>query len=297
MRSPKRRTSAQIIVMACSLLYLIVFVLMLVLHPGSRRFYQDFHNGAQIFPPLFATVCAMVYGGKGQHSSLSQRMAWLFIGLGSFYWALGQLTWTYYESIRAVEVPYPGLADAGYLVAYPCLAVGVMLLVCGSAPVDLTSLLRSASLLLTSALAVGGAGVLLWYFLMQPLWLQPSDPVEKVIGLAYPLCDMVALFSAAILVQMAIAMRRRILRCSLGLLAGGLVLLALGDAIFTYYNLKEIYQTGSWFDWMFSLGWLLIGYAALLLLWYEARFPTHRPLWRYRRHYQQRYKLSPGAPG
>ena len=46
----------------------------------------------------------------------------------SLSFALGQITWTYYESIRGIEVPFPGWADAGYLGTYPFLIAGVVLL-------------------------------------------------------------------------------------------------------------------------------------------------------------------------
>ena len=47
------------------------------------------------------------------------------------------------------------------------------------------------------------------------------------------------------------------------------LLVALADTLFNYYNLTEQgYQTGSWFDWGWSFGWLFVGYASLSALWW-----------------------------
>ncbi|MDF2441402.1 MAG: hypothetical protein JWN98_2386, partial [Abditibacteriota bacterium] len=44
---------------ALSIVYVIVFVIMLVWHPGSEVFYKDFFNTYQIIPPFFAGVCGV----------------------------------------------------------------------------------------------------------------------------------------------------------------------------------------------------------------------------------------------
>ena len=42
-------------------------------------------------------------------------------------WGIGQAIWTWYEVVLDQEVPYPGLADVGYLGAVPFLLAGVLL--------------------------------------------------------------------------------------------------------------------------------------------------------------------------
>ena len=44
------------------------------------------------------------------------------VGAGVFAWGLGQAVWTYYEVWLGAEVPFPSLADAGYL-TFPLLAI------------------------------------------------------------------------------------------------------------------------------------------------------------------------------
>ena len=119
---------AQRAVVARSVLYAAVFVVMLILRPGSRTFYDAFFNTYQIFPPLFAGLCGVAYARHGRHLNASRQMGWLLIGAGCLSYAVGQSTWTYYESVRGVEVPFPGWADVGYLGVFPFLLSGVILL-------------------------------------------------------------------------------------------------------------------------------------------------------------------------
>src|SRR3954468_12778677 len=76
-------------VLALSGLYALVFALMLLIHPGSDRFYTDFNNTYQILAPLFAAVCGITYSYKGSHASRTARIAWLLIGLAALSFAIG----------------------------------------------------------------------------------------------------------------------------------------------------------------------------------------------------------------
>src|SRR4051794_12694760 len=58
----------------------------------------------------------------------SERWTWLAFGLGLAAWTAGDSYWTVAYS-NPSQAPYPSLADAGYLLAYPCMYVGVLLLV------------------------------------------------------------------------------------------------------------------------------------------------------------------------
>lgn len=245
---------------------------MLVVQPGSAQFYTDFNNTYQILPPLFAALCGISYARSGVLRSRSSRLGWLLIGLGALSFTIGQSAWTLYESVwRVPELPSPGPADLGYVGAYPLLIGGIVLLF-GSMPIA-----GRARLLLDSALAASGVAVLSWYFVVAKLWNNPDVTIlGKLISVAYPLGDVAVLLCAIILLSGPTTDRS--LRRSLAFLASGVILLAIADTAFTFYSLNGIYQTGSWFDWGWSFGWLLIGYASLLPLWWPLpAAPSTRP--------------------
>ena len=59
-----------------------------------------------------------------------RRGAWIAFGIGLAFWAGGDFYWTLvYTGVD--DVPYPSLADVGYLAALPCFYVGIVLLIKG----------------------------------------------------------------------------------------------------------------------------------------------------------------------
>jgi diguanylate cyclase (GGDEF)-like protein len=244
-----------------SLAYASFFIYMLIARPGSRHFYQAFFNIYQIAPPLFAGICGLICHWFGVHSNPIRRVGWLLIGLGCLSWAGGQATWTYLETIRGIEVPFPSWADAGYLGGYPLLIAGVLLLF-GSMPIA-----GRARQLLDNAIAASSVGLLSWYFIVQRQWHQSDvSLVGKCISVAYPLGDIAALFGAVVLLSSAVS--NRVLRRPLYFLATGIVLFTFFDTSFTLMSLNGTYETGSWSDWTVSFGWLLIGYSFLTKIWW-----------------------------
>lgn len=243
-------------------LYAGIFLLMLAIHPGTDQFYTDFNNSYQILAPAFAAVCGFAYAWSGNHQSKTTRWGWFLIGGGALSFAVGQSTWTLYESVlRVPELPSPGPADIGYLGAYPLLIAGVVLLFGGM------RIAGRARLVLDSVSVTSSVALLSWYFLVAQLWHNPDVTLlSKLISVAYPLGDVAVLLCAMILFHGARSDDG--LRRSLVFLASGIVLLAFADTAYTYYNLHNAYETGSWFDWGWSFGWILIGYASLASLWW-----------------------------
>jgi hypothetical protein len=65
--------------------------------------------------PTAALAAAVACGWRAR--GLHGRIAWSWglIGAGVLSWGLGQAVWTLYESVLGIEVPFPSLADVGYL--------------------------------------------------------------------------------------------------------------------------------------------------------------------------------------
>lgn len=247
-----------------TMLYAAIFIGVLVLRPGSKQFYHAFFNIYQIVPPLFAGVCGLICFRSGYHLNPTRRVGWLVIAFACLSFAAGQTTWTYLETIRGIEVPFPSAADVGYLANYVFLLAGVLLLF-GSMPT-----VGRARQLLDSAIAASSLGVLSWYFIVERLWQQSDVPlVGKLISVAYPLGDIAALFGAVVLLSTASA--NKSLRRSLYFLGVGILLFTFFDTSFTWMSLNGTYETGSWSDWTVSFGWLMIGYAFLTRIWWVKR--------------------------
>ena len=285
-----QRSLPQKIIVCGTLLYMVIFIAMLTLHPGRsefeaffarygtayanaeaakvvwqsyRNFYTTFHNSYQILAPFFACLCALFYGLRGRHQTTTTRVGWYIIAASCFAFALGQTLWTYYESVLQLEtIPYPGPPDIGYASAGPLMVIGITFLF-GSMPIA-----GRARHLLDSAIAASGVGILIWYFIASQ-WIArietSQQPLEMVLSAAYPLADVASLFSALTLLSAAI--HHADLRRSALMLGIGVLLLGFADSLFSYHNLDDTYYTGSWFDWGWSFGWLCVAYAALWPHW------------------------------
>lgn len=277
----RRLTGVQKFILSATLVYAVVFLFVLFLHPGSERYYRAFYhldsteakkwavsgeftykgffNFYQALAPIFAGLCTFLLA---RSVTPARRPGWFVISAACFFFTLGQLRWAYVETVLQQELVSPGLHDLGFVGSCLLLPLGVLLLF-GSMRIT-----GRARLIMDSAIAASSFGALSWYFVVHPLWNsnQNKPLINKVLLIIPPLTDVMALFCASVLVNAAFVggtMKR-----SSWLLTIGLALLAFADSAYNYYALQESYQTGSWFDWTYSFGWLSIGWAALTpLLW------------------------------
>src|SRR5712692_654306 len=54
-----------------------------------------------------------------------EHLGWTLMSISTGLWAAGELVWSYYEVWQQVTVPYPSLADAGFLGAVPFAIGGI----------------------------------------------------------------------------------------------------------------------------------------------------------------------------
>jgi diguanylate cyclase (GGDEF)-like protein len=181
------------------------------------------------------------------------RAAWSAVGMGLLCWAAGDLYWTL-ALADDKRVPYPSLADAGYLAALPCFYVGIALLVKR----------RIGHFTAANWLdgAIGGlAAASLATALLAPalVGLTHGDPAAVLTNLAYPLGD-------TLLISVALgAFVVSGFRGSGGLLGiiAGLIVWTLADGIYLYQEATSNYY-GGWLDELWLLGAVLIAAAVAL---------------------------------
>jgi two-component system, cell cycle response regulator len=194
------------------------------------------------------------------HAALvrDQRPAWVAFGLGLLSWTVGDLYWTLVYS-NAAKVPYPSLADVGYLAALPCFYVGIALLIKQ----------RIGHFTAASWLdgAIGGlAAAALGFALLGPalVGLTNGNAPAVLTNLAYPLGDILLIsFILGALVVSGLRGAGAFLA-----IAAGLITWTLGDGIYLYLEATSSYD-GGWLDELWLIGAVLIAGGAALTL-------THR---------------------
>ncbi|MFF5231750.1 putative bifunctional diguanylate cyclase/phosphodiesterase [Dactylosporangium sp. NPDC000521] len=169
-----------------------------------------------------------------------ERLAWCLFAAGTLLWAGGDAVYSYYEHALRQD-PFPSVADALYLAAYPLLAAGVFVLVRQRA-------VRSRAAVLDASIVATGAGLVLWTFVMQPIAHDGSVGVgTRVAALAYPAFDALLL---AMLARLFVSGAVR--DTGIGLLAASLAVVTCADVGYSIVTSYTSYDGG-----LVDAGWLL----------------------------------------
>ena len=189
----------------------------------------------------------------------SQRV-WGCFAVSMASWGSGQAVWTWYEQIGGRDLPFPSIADVGYLLAVPFAVAGLLLLPSGPgarhgrARVLLDGMVIAASVLFIS-----------WELVLErSLNDTYEDWLTHVIGLAYPVGDVIVITVA--LSMLSRSWRgARLAPTTLLMVLGATVFIAMADTGFFYLGMDGRYVSGHPVD----IAW----YAGFALLYLAARRP------------------------
>jgi diguanylate cyclase (GGDEF)-like protein len=174
----------------------------------------------------------------------SDRVAWVCVAAGVLLWGLGDVYYTFVLEQRA-EIPFPSLADAGYLGFYLPAYIGVGLLV-REHVVGFVRSLWLDGLIAGLTVAAIASGVVV-ELVLRSLGPHPGLHAAVATNLAYPLGDTLLL---AIVIGLASLSGWRLNRTWL-LVAGGFLLFAIADSVYLVRVATNTYTYGSLLD----LGW------------------------------------------
>ncbi|MEU4623400.1 bifunctional diguanylate cyclase/phosphodiesterase [Actinoplanes sp. NPDC023801] len=179
-----------------------------------------------------------------------QPVAWILFAVGQILSVCGDFVWWYLQNVMDVE-PYPSVADVFYLLMYPPLIGGLLLL------------LRwwrgnESGGVIDAAMAAVGLSLVLWVFVLHPVATDDSVSIlERVVSTAYPALDLLLLVMVARLLMGGGARTP-----SADLLGGAAGLLLVADVGFSVASLHFDYE-GRGFDWAWLLSYVLWAAAAL----------------------------------
>jgi serine phosphatase RsbU (regulator of sigma subunit) len=151
--------------------------------------------------------------------------------------------------------PFPSLADVGFLIEYPFLLLGILLLPARPIPVaSRTRVVLDGLMIMTAAVTFS------WYFILGPVIQQGTETaLAKIVSASYPLADIVLI---ACLVILALRPGEHALRRAVYVLALGLGSLVVVDSVYSYQTLNEAYVTGTILDVGWPVAYMLIGLGA-----------------------------------
>lgn len=235
--------------MACFTVYLAGYIIWLFFGWGDEQDRVLINDSLAAVVPLFSVVMGL---RASQNRSLDQRTrrSWLLIALSFASLAAGDIAWLYYEVILGTS-PFPSLADAAYLSFFPFLIWGLL-----SFPSIQHNTTERIKFWLDSAIIMVGATMMIWYFLLEPIVMaQGDDVISTVLAMAYPIGDLVMLFG---IITILLGQFPAKSRNTLYILAVGLVFLFAADITFAKQQLQAEYQSASWLDAVWALGYYFL---------------------------------------
>ena len=185
---------------------------------------------------------------------------WRWFAVGFLLFWLGDLYTYSYPRLTGTEVPFPSLGDAAYVIVYPALMVGLLMLVRRRNPEpDRAGAIDS--LIITLGLAL-----ISWIALIQPsLHDEQLSTVAKLVSIAYPIGDILLLAAA---IRLAVDSGTR--RPAFYLLVSSIVALLATDFAYGVVTLAGAYDGQVWLD---------VGWISFYLLWGAAALhPSMRDL-------------------
>ena len=207
----------------------------------------------QFFAALAAGV-ACVWVSQRPAQERRDRNWLLLIGSGALCWAAGQAVWCVYELGRNVVVPFPGYADIGFMAAVPLMVTGILIY-----PVGAGTVYSRARVLLDGLTVAGSLLFISWETTLGAVFSSGGDRFTEVVGLAYPVSDVIVVAAIATVFLRARGSRRG----GLVFLAAGFVALSAADSAFAYLQQTSNFNHGSLLDVGWIAGFFLIALAAL----------------------------------
>ena len=199
---------------------------------------------------LLASACFAVLFGAVRNRPPSPR-PWTFLALGLTLTLCGETAWVFYDMLG--QQPFPSIADAFYIAAYPAYALAVRGLLRERSPQ------RDAFALLDALIILVAATLLSWTFLMRPYLDDPALPtIDKVVSVTYPLLDLVLL---AVLAPLLFAMGTKSKALWGIALAMGVQIVT--DAAWAWQIVNETYSEAAVIDIGWMSTWVIVGTAAL----------------------------------
>jgi hypothetical protein len=210
-------------------------------------------NAVDDLGELAAALVAVVLCAVASRRAFAARSGWVLMGLSGLAWASGEVLWSYYDLVRGNELPTPSVADLGFLAAVPLAVVGLHRLFSDPRRQSVSPLgvILSVMVLGTGALIVVRAQAL-------PDVDQTTEVVQRLVGLAYPLGDvmMAAVVVAAFQSGFGDVVTKR-------LVLAGIIAFTISDSYFAVGVTMGKFGLGYWLDTGWVVGYLLLALGAL----------------------------------
>lgn len=212
--------------------------------------------------PLIGGIAGLQKAKKwgGAKSIVGQALSSLSLGL--IAWSGGMMIWNYFLFFTEIEVPYPSVADALFILSWPLWAYGIWQLAKATGAkfalrtaagkvllliIPLVTALISYMLLIV----VARGGVIDW----------ESGGLKLFFDLFYPLGDVVIITGVVLLYGLSKKFLGGKLKMPIMILLVGFIFNYVTDFIFSYTTTQETYFNGHVVDLLFTITMSILSFA------------------------------------
>src|SRR6185437_773059 len=243
-----------------------------LLKPSWLDSATDWLISALAWPEMLLLVLASLWLTRAWRSG---RVSWWMFSSALFFYALARSFWVVLDQfIYPDNVPFPFWEDLFYLMQYPCFFWALALL--PGARLRGQPGLSRVKVVLDSILLTAAGMALSWYFLLAPIYMLSTESgLGKLVGLAYPVGDLVLLVGLSIVLT---RWRHQIAeRLSMQFLIAAVILLMIADSWYAYLNLLDQYDAGDAPDVFWMASYLAFALAGLVELRAARYYNNHLP--------------------
>src|SRR5438067_3559085 len=202
-----------------------------------------------------AAVASAVCAWAATRASGKDRLGWALMSISAGLWSAGEVVWSIYEVGLGLQVPYPSLADAGFLSAVPFAVAGIRAF--WSDARGTSSHWRVWFDGVIVALALTSTA---WGFGLRTVYASEEPWTTKAFDLAYPVSDI--LIGTVLFLAIRRATHQQ--KGRMALLLAGVAAYSVSDSAFSYLTAQGAFgSVGSVLDTGWFAGYLVIALAAI----------------------------------
>lgn len=190
----------------------------------------------------------------------------VFLSLGLYGEAFGQLTWSYYTIVRQIEIPYPSIADIGYFSIIPLYGLAMYNFAKASGVhITLRNYSGKLQAIFVPLLMVGVA----YFLFLKDVEIEFSNPLRTFLDFGYPGFEAIAVSIGILTYSLSRGilggrMKKRVL-----FLIFALIFQYITDYTFLYQAGVGIYYNAGLVDLMYTTSLLIMSLGILHFKDYE----------------------------
>ncbi len=252
-------------------LIMLVFWLWINVAGLTDSIYSAIYGGLYPLLAVGGGIAGLIFARRwgGWRSVFGKGM--IFLSLGLFGESFGQLTWTFYNVVLKVEIPYPSIADVGYFSIIPFYTIAMFYFARASgARLSLRDYLGKIQLIIVPLIMLGVSYLLF----LRDYELDFSAPLTIFLDFGYPMGEAIMISLAILTFSLSRKYLGGVMRSKIIYIIFAFVVQYVTDYSFLYRASREIYVNGGVVDLMYAISFLVMGLGLVMLRGYGQDEPS-----------------------